>query len=388
MTRMSNRSGSGGIRSPRRWQVAAVCLSMLMAALICAGAARAEPPVRVAVAGPMTGTSFSVGIQYKVGVTAALDTLTDGTILGRPVAVETYDDDCDPPTAEKLAIHITRDELPDVVIGHSCSGATIAAAPVYARHDVLQITPASTSPKVTEMGIDTIFRMIGRDDAQGALAAERLADRYGDKRLGILRYPGVYSTTLTTTALEGLRARGLEPVTVIEGQPSAQSYVPQIEALMEADVEVLYMVGGGLDGGVFMRQARMLQASFTVLSADTLVASAFVDAAGPAAEGVAFTFPPEAAQMPTSARAVEAIRGMGVQPVGYTLLAYAAAEAWLTAVRRAGSFEADAVAAALRADAIPTILGAVRFDAKGDIETPYPPFSWYTWKSGARVPLD
>ncbi len=77
----------------------------------------------------MVGTSFSVGIQYKVGVTAAIQSLAEGKLLGRPVILKTYDDSCSASIAETVALDMVQ-EPPAVVIGHSCSMATIATAPV------------------------------------------------------------------------------------------------------------------------------------------------------------------------------------------------------------------------------------------------------------------
>ena len=349
--------------------------------------AAAEDSVTIAIAGPMVGTSFSVGVQYKVGVTAALQSLPDGKLLGKNVAVKIYDDSCSKSIAEKVAIELTQ-TLPEVVIGHSCSIATIAAAPLYARHNLLQITPASTNPKVTEMGITTLFRMIGRDDVQGEVAAERIATRYAGRKIGIFSFPGDYSSGLTQTAIAALGRRGIRPVKQLVGISSAPSYAENILDLIESGVEVLYLVGGGLDTGVFLHQARQLNAPFQVISGDTLVSKVFIEAAAEAGEGVPFTFPPEAAELSSSQQAVEAIRSMGLEPAGYTLLAYAAAEVWFEGVRRANSFEAGAVATAIRSAPVETILGPVSFDAKGDIKTSYPPFSWYVWKNGKRVALD
>lgn len=366
------------------------CLCAVFVALFAKGHAMAQSdqPVEMAVAGPMSGTSFSVGIQLKVGVTAAINSLTDGTILGRAIKISTHNDNCTADIAEKLAKNIVSSRRPDVLIGHSCSAATIAAAPIYAEHKILQISPASTNPKVTEMGIKTIFRMIGRDDVQGEVAAQRISKKYSDKRLGIVHFPTSYSRGLANTAINGLKAFNIEPVIVIETIGSASSYSGEIEALVDAGVEVLYLVGGGLDSGIFMRQVRLLEASFKVLSGDTLVSKVYQETAGEAGDGVAFTFPPEAAKLSTSAPAVRAIHEMGMEPVGYTLLAYAATEVWLAAVKKANSLVADEVAASLRATSINTILGPVQFDEKGDIKTGYPAFSWYEWKEGKRVALD
>jgi branched-chain amino acid transport system substrate-binding protein len=347
----------------------------------------AENTVTIAIAGPMVGTSFSVGVQYKVGVTAALQTLTEELLLGRKIVLKVYDDNCQGPIAEKVAQNIVQD-APAVVIGHSCSGATIAAAPIYAQNAILQITPASTNPKVTELGINTLFRMIGRDDIQGKVAAERIATFHAGKKIGVFYFPGGYSEGLANAAIAALKQRGVIIAKQVAGVGSAASYVDNIEELTDAGIEVLYIVGGGLDSGVFLRQAHQLGAPFQVLSSDTLVSKVFIEAAGDAGEGIPFTFPPEAAAFSTSEPAVLAIKKMGLEPVGYTLLAYAATQTWIEGVRRANSFSADAVAAAIRQAPLETILGRISFDEKGDINTTYPPFSWFVWKDGKRIPLE
>jgi len=351
------------------------------------GALQASNDVVVAVVGPMVGTSNAVGMQYKVGVSAALNDLPGMTVLGRGVSISLHDDSCDMSIAEGVAQQLA-ESPPAVVIGHSCSGATIAAAPLYAEHAILQITPASTSPKVTEMGIATLFRMIGRDDVQGELAAQRIAERHAGQKIGVLSFPGAYSSGLAGTAMAALERRGIVPAVHVEGTASMSSYAEEVEQFLDQGVEALYLVGGALDSGIFLRQARQMGASFDVVSSDTLVSQVFLQAAGEAAEGVPFTFPPEAVRLRSAAPAVEAIKALGFEPAGYTLLAYAATQVWIAGVERAQSFEAGPVALALRQAPIPTILGEIAFDEKGDIITPYAPFAWYVWKDGTRVPAD
>jgi branched-chain amino acid transport system substrate-binding protein len=376
------------VESGYRW-ILTLCAAIL--GVLCIQSipvARAADPVTVAVAGPMIGTSFSVGVQYRVGVTAAINkTLPEGLLLGRKVEVIAHDDSCDDGIAESLARKMVQTP-PAVVIGHSCSGATLAAAPVYARHKVLQITPASTNPQITEMGIKTLFRMIGRDDIQGEVAAERLATLHAGQKIGVLHFPGAYSKRLAETTIEALQLRGIKPARVIETLPESVSYATEIQALIDAGVEALYLVGGALDSAVFVRQARQMDARFQVISSDTLVSKVFVETAGDAAENIPFTFPPEAARLSTSAPAIAAINALGQEPAGYTLLAYAATQTWIEGVKRANSFNAEQVAAAIRREPLETILGPISFDSKGDIRTSYPPFSWYAWKGGKLVPLE
>lgn len=347
-----------------------------------------DPSVRIAVAGPMSGTSVTVGAQYRSGVLAALDTLTDGRMLGRPIEVTTHDDHCLAEIAERVAREIVEPRPPDVVIGHSCSSATISSAPVYDDRNVLQITPASTNPQVTEMGIPTIFRMIGRDDLQGRIAARRIAEQHRGQRVGVMHAVNSYSRTLGNAAIDELRSLDIEPALVMVVPGNADSYLETIETLIDADIEVLYLVGGGLDSGIFLRQLRLMGSAMQVISTDTAVSAAFQESAGDAAEGVPFTFTPPAANLDSSAPAVRALQDMGMEPAGYALLAYAAVEVWLEGVRRAQSTEAGAVAEAIRTAPIDTILGSVRFDAGGDIITPYPPFVWYQWQGDERVLIE
>ena len=67
------------------------------------------------------------------------------------------------------------------VVGHYCSGASIAASKVYETAGILQISPASTNPLLTEQGRPNVFRVIGRDDIQGQVAGRYLADHWSGK---------------------------------------------------------------------------------------------------------------------------------------------------------------------------------------------------------------
>ena len=303
--------------------------------------------VSLAIAGPMIGTSSAVGVQYRIGVEAAIADLPEGRLLGAEIKVSAYDDSCNAEIAKVVAREIVS-ARPRVVIGHSCSNATIATAPTYAAAGILQITPASTNPKVTEMGISTLFRMIGRDDYQGEMAAERLATVHAGQKIGILRFPGAYSRGLSDIAVASLARRGIAPALIIEAASSSSSFAHQVEAFTNAAVDVVYLVGGGLDSAVFLRQRAQLEAPFAVIASDTLVSRVFIEAAGEFGEGTPFTFPPDAAGLSSSSHALQRIRAMGQDPAGYTLLAYAAAEVWFEGVRRAGSFDPARVAAAIR----------------------------------------
>jgi branched-chain amino acid transport system substrate-binding protein len=62
-------------------------------------------------------------------------------------------------------------------------------------------------------------------------------------------------------------------------------------------------------------------------------------------------------------------------------------QAWAQAVEKAGTTDAAQVAEILREQQFQTVLGAIGFDANGDV-TGFEPFAWYVWTDGRYVPQD
>src|SRR5262249_59780048 len=82
------------------------------------------------------------------------------------------------------------------VIGHYCSGSSIPASAVYNEAGILQITPASTNPALTEeaaaKGWDNIFRTCGRDDKQGVAAGNHIPQHFQGKTIAVLDDKSAY----------------------------------------------------------------------------------------------------------------------------------------------------------------------------------------------------
>lgn len=65
------------------------------------------------------------------------------------------------------------------VVGHSNSAASLAAAPLYNEHEIVQIAPTSTAVTYSRAGPYS-FRLVPPDDRQGAFLADRVADLLPD----------------------------------------------------------------------------------------------------------------------------------------------------------------------------------------------------------------
>ncbi len=172
-------------------QVRAVLLAAALVLLFTAGAGPMRADILVAVAGPMsvtplTGQYATFGEELRRGAEMAVrDINARGGVNGQKLTLLTADDACDPKLAVEVANELARQGVV-FVDGHYCSGASIPASRVYHERGILMIAPSSTNPRLTEQGFANVFRVCGRDDAQGAFAADYVVDHGLADRIAIV----------------------------------------------------------------------------------------------------------------------------------------------------------------------------------------------------------
>ena len=191
--------------------------------------AAAAPPdaaaeIPIGFANPLTGALSLSGERNRVAVEMAVPDLNErGGVLGEPVRLITVDDACGLQRSVEAARQLVAAGV-RVVIGHVCSHSSLLAAGIYETADVLMITAVSTHPRLTEEGRQNVFRLIGRDDRQGELAGDFLADHWSGRQIAILHDGSTYGEGLALEARQQLRARG-------ETEAIYDLYAPNAERL-------------------------------------------------------------------------------------------------------------------------------------------------------------
>jgi branched-chain amino acid transport system substrate-binding protein len=362
---------------------------LIATAIVMFAAALGSPAlaeVLVGVAGPITGRLAWIGEQMQRGAEMAVgDINAAGGVLGQQVQLITADDFCDPDQAVAAAQKLVGDGV-TFVVGHACSEASIPASEVYEAAGILQISPASTNPILTEQGRANVFRVIGRDDVQGIVAGNYLADHWGDKKIAILHDGTTYGKGLAHETKIQLSKRGVSEPVYQAYAPGKNDYSVEISGLQAADIAVLYLGGRHTEAALMARAATESGYSVRLVSGDSMATEEFGLIAGPAAEGTLFTFSADPRGNPEAAPVVERFRAENFEPAGYTLFTYGAVQAWAQAVEKAGSLELPAVIASLRSHPFDTVLGRIEFDDKGDVTEQS--WMWYIWEGGEYVPLE
>ena len=355
----------------------------VVAVVVClvASVSAALADILIATIGPMTGPYASIGEQMRRGAEMAVADLNSaGGVLGQRIQLHVGDDACDANQAVAAAKEAARNGVV-FVAGHFCSGASIPASKVYEQEGVLQISPGSTNPMLTEEGGDNVFRVCGRDDQQGVVAGDFMADNFSGKRIAILHDQTVYGKGLADETRAQLERRGVSPALYEPYSPTDHDYSVLIDKMMAAGIDVFYVGGYHTEAAIMIRQAHERGYRPQLISGDALITEDFWEIAGDAAEGALMTFSPDPRRYPVAAPVVARFRTrMNYEPEGYTLYTYGAVQAWAQAVEKAGSTDLAAVIATLRSAQFHTVLGPISFDLKGDVSAPG--YVWYEWSDG------
>ena len=354
---------------------------LLTAWLLCwAGVAPARADITVATAGPVTGQLAALGAQMLAGAKAAVRDLNEaGGLLGETVRLVIGDDQCDPKQAVSVANKLVGDGVV-FVAGHFCSSSSIPASAVYSEADIIQMSPASTAPALTEKGRLTVFRVCGRDDQQGGVAGAYIARRFADARVAVLHDKTAYGKGLADEARKAMIANGKHTELYEAYTAGEKDYTALVSKMKRARIDLVFVGGYHTEVGLILRQMRQQGMKTRLMAGDALVTQEFWAIVGEDGEGTLFTFAPDPRLSPAAAALVETFRAAGTEPEGYVLYTYAAFQAFAQAVRAAGSSSGDKVAAALRSGRFETVIGAFRFDAKGDVDLP--PYAVYQWSKG------
>jgi branched-chain amino acid transport system substrate-binding protein len=340
----------------------------------------AQADIKIATAGPMTGQYASFGEQMRRGAELAVaDINAKGGVLGEQLVLSIGDDACDPKQAVAVANKFASEGVV-FVAGHFCSGSSIPASQVYTEEGVIQISPASTNPKLTEEGGPNVFRVCGRDDQQGIVAGNYLADHYADKKIALLHDKTAYGKGLADETKKQLNSRGVEEAMYEAYTAGEKDYSALISKMNAEGIDVFYVGGYHTEAGLMIRQAREQNYDVQMISGDALVTDEFWKITGDAGEGTLMTFSPDPRKNPAAASVVEEFHAQNYEPEGYTLYTYGAIQAWAQAAEKAGSTDTDAMIEALRGNTFDTVLGSIGFDEKGDVTAPG--YVWYIWHNG------
>jgi branched-chain amino acid transport system substrate-binding protein len=361
------------------------CIAVLALNFPSVPEARAE--IRIGLATPLTGPRAWAGEETRAGAQAAVQDLNDrGGLLGEALVTILVDDFCDPEQAVAAAKKLVADGVP-FVIGHQCSGAAIPASEIYEAAGIIFISPKATNPRLTDRKLQYTFRTCGRDDRQGTMIGDYIAEKWSGADIAIIHDDQAYGQGVAEEVKRRLEELGIRPALVEQVTVGQTDFAQLVSAIETSAIDVAFYGGYSSEAGLIVRQAKVRVPQLAFIVPDGVAREDFWLIAGDAAEGTVMTHLMNAMREPAAAKVVADLVAGGTDPGGAELYAYAAVQAWAQAAEAAHTTDAAPIAQMLRAQKFSTVLGEIGFDDNGDV-IGYEPFTWYVWIDGKFVEQD
>src|SRR5262249_54275768 len=237
------------------------------------------------------------GAQLKQGAEQAIADINEGGgILGKKLSASVGDDFSDLCRGESVANDFVAAGV-KFVIGHFNSGITMATSEIYQANNILQITPASTDPLVTERNMWNIFRTCGRDDRQGLVAADYILSnfrsRFRSGKIGIVHDSTIYGQGLADVTRKALHENYFQEVFYLSVNVGDRDFNELVAKIRNADVELIYWGGLHTQAGLIVRRMHDLGIRTKLMGGDGLVSDEFVTSGGAGVVGTLMTYGPD-----------------------------------------------------------------------------------------------
>jgi branched-chain amino acid transport system substrate-binding protein len=350
-------------------------------AIAAAGAANAQ--VKFGVQGPITGPNAAFGAQLKNGAQQAVDDINAaGGINGQKLTIQFGDDVSDPKQGVSVANKFSADGV-KFVVGAFNSGVTMPSSEVYQENGIVQVTPASTNPQITERKMWNIFRTCGRDDQQGAVAGAYILKQFKGKKVAVVHDKTTYGKGLADETIKAMAKGGMKPVLYEGINVGEKDFSALVSKIKQSGADLVYWGGLHTEGGLIVRQMRDQGVKSPLMGADGITTDEFAQVGGPGVEGTLMTFPPDPRNNPNAKAVVAKFRAAKFEPEAYTLYSYAAVQVMADAAKAAKSNDPKKVAEKMHSGAhFKTVIGDLSYDKKGDITRL--DYVMYIWKKNAE----
>jgi len=342
----------------------------------------ANAQIKFGVAGPLTGSNAAFGAQLKNGFEQAIEDINAaGGIQGQKIVSSVGDDVGDPKQGVSIANKFSSEGV-KFVVGHFNSGVTMPSSEVYQENGILSITPASTNPRVTERNMWNVFRVCGRDDQQGGVAAAYILKHMKGKKIAIVHDKTTYGQGLADETRKGINKGGIKEVLYEGINLGDKDFSALVSKIKASGADLVYWGGLHTEGGLLVRQLRDQGVKAPLFGADGITSDEFAAIGGPGVEGTLMTFAPDPRKRPEAKGVIERFRAKKFEPEAYTLYSYAAVQILKQAADAAKTLDPKKVAAQIKSgQKFNTVIGELTFDKKGDITRP--DYVVYVWKKGA-----
>ena len=265
--------------------IAIALLPVLLLALVACGE-DTQTPYRIGVMESLTGPGETYGTMASQVKQMALDEINAaGGVNGRMLEFVIEDSQCSAQGAIAAYRKLTDVDGIKIILGTSCSGAMLGAAPLAEADKTILFSGLASNPDIANAG-DYIFRTQISDVQTGIDTGNTLwAD--GIRTLATITESTDYAEGIRRTSVEQFEKRGGSVVAEERYSSDVTDFRTQLEKLFVANPDALHIAPQSeFSAGTIIKQARELGYTGPIYADTVTVGATAMEIAGEAATGL------------------------------------------------------------------------------------------------------
>ena len=267
---------------------------LVFSVLACGGGDASEPtaapeekePFRIGVMESVTGpgeTYGTVSVQAKEMAVAEINAA--GGINGRMLELIVEDSKCNAQDSITAFKKLTEVDEVKIILGTSCSGAMLGAAPLAEEAGVILFSGLATNPDIANAG-DYIFRT-SMSDVQVGIDTGNAMWADGVRNLATISESTDYAEGVRRTTVDQFTKRGGEVVSEERYASDVTDFRTQLTKLLSTNPDGLHIAAQAeFSGGTIVKQVRELGYEGPIYSEIVVVGTTALEIAGDAATGM------------------------------------------------------------------------------------------------------
>ncbi len=266
----------------------AILMVVAFSAMACGviGDSNDDEPYRIGVMESLTGPGETYGTVANQAKQLAVDEINAaGGVNGRMIELVVEDSKCGAQDAITAYNKLTDVDGVKIILGTSCSGAMLGAAPLAEGDGVVLFSGLATNPDIATAG-DYIFRT-SMSDAQLGVDTGNLMWADGIRNVATMTELTDYAEGVRRTTATQFEKRGGQIIGEERYASDVTDFRTQLTKLLTADPDAIHIAAQSeFSGGTVVKQLRELGYDGPVYGEVVVVGATALEIAGDSANGV------------------------------------------------------------------------------------------------------
>ena len=270
-------------------RVVPIAVLLMLASLLAAcdiGGSGDDEPYRIGVMESLTGPGETYGTVANQAKQLAVEEINAaGGIDGRMIELVVEDSKCGAQDAITAYNKLTDVDGVKIILGTSCSGAMLGAAPLAEEDGVILFSGLATNPDIANAG-DYIFRT-SMSDAQLGIDTGNVLWADGIRSIATITEATDYAEGVRRTSVAQFEKRGGSVVAEERYASDVTDFRTQLTKLLNANPDAIHLAAQSeFTGGTIVKQARELGYDGPIYTEVVPIGATALEIAGDAANGL------------------------------------------------------------------------------------------------------